>query len=536
MKLAVSHLENARRTPDRELALMLYNEAETALSRMGQSTLRFLLSSDCNQDPSLREGIAYVVFELDKEFNSLGSQDKTQTNYKKAQALGTSFTVQDDSAKVAASYSSSLPSQDQNREENDIATIPPYIFTNNIAPPAKVFKLPESDARIKDTAQLAYCLKLLKVWSSSPDDIQEPTALNWLHAIEDGENERERLMTLATDVIKAYTINNLEDTNAIAEVIHLAPILEKDDYRHLLRQFYDGNEQRVLLNPHQLQGLAQLIQNAPPDYLEVGDLNKILGHINNHLRDIHKQPLPRVYQLTLMISNVLDAMADARIKGLDCKELHELLSAYLDGLKESSDSFLIYQAAYAYQALQHIPDDEPLLKAALQFTGNATQSESGVINAAHAVDLNVFLEGLRIIQQGLHEVPVVSQSSSSMNNDLKSTTQSGQNLLECLNGRLSFECKQAWYPALRMADVLLRDGRFADFRKLVYESPCQRDPGFQWGVCQRLGDLAANSKWDTETRQSAVAFLGEIHHIDTNCGQQAIIKQWIVNILTQLIT
>jgi hypothetical protein len=40
--------------------------------------------------------------------------------------------------------------------------------------------------------------------------------------------------------------------------------------------------------------------------------------------------------------------------------------------------------------------------------------------------------------------------------------------------------------------------------------------------------------WDVETRQSAIAFLGEIYKNDEAWGQHASGDQWILNILTQL--
>jgi hypothetical protein len=96
------------------------------------------------------------------------------------------------------------------------------------------------------------------------------------------------------------------------------------------------------------------------------------------------------------------------------------------------------------------------------------------------------------------------------------------------------ERKRAWYSALRGADVLIRDGELADFKRLVCEAPCRYDPAFQWGVCQRLGEMAANPKWDPITRRNAIAFLGEIYMNDEMWGQRASVKQWILNILMQL--
>ena len=81
---------------------------------------------------------------------------------------------------------------------------------------------------------------------------------------------------------------------------------------------------------------------------------------------------------------------------------------------------------------------------------------------------------------------------------------------------------------------MLRNGQLTEFKKLICEAPCRRDPAFQWGVCQRLGELAANTECDEDSRKSAVAFLGEMYQNDGVWGQHGKIKQLIVDILMQL--
>ncbi|KAF9929450.1 hypothetical protein BGZ65_005793, partial [Modicella reniformis] len=532
LKLATFHLEGARKSTDPDLALVLYKEAEMVLARMKQFTMAGLPRTDCNQDQSIREGIANAVSELDKMSTSSCFWDKLQTRCKKVKNLG-EMQLADGAIteNVIAMDSTFMRSLDQH---GDIATLAPHIFGENKQPPVTGFRLPEPDERLQGTSQLAHCMYLLKLWSSSPDDIQEPTERDWICAIENDEDERERLRTLVTDVIRAFTRIDLKDANAVAEVVCLAPVLEKDDFHDLLGQFYNDIERSVLLNSHQLEGIAQLIKGAGSNYLTAADLVKIFEQLKDHLRDIHKQSPPRVYRLTLMISNVLDAMADAKVKGLDREQLDESLSSYFDILKEASDAFLVYQAAYAYQSTQYILDGEPLWQTALQRSRSLTRGQSTTANAAHTVELDRLLESLNTIQKGLNDVPEVSQTASSTHKGPRSLTQSGRIFLDCINEGLSFEYKQAWYPALRMADVLLQGGQFADFRKLIYEAPCRRNPAFQWGLCQRLGVLTVNSKWDTETHQNAVALLGEIYQNDAVWGHQATVKQWIVNILMQL--
>jgi len=53
-----------------------------------------------------------------------------------------------------------------------------------------------------------------------------------------------------------------------------------------------------------------------------------------------------LHQLTVAVSHVLDAMADADVKGLNRENIYEPLSSYLDRLKGSKDPYLVYQAAY----------------------------------------------------------------------------------------------------------------------------------------------------------------------------------------------
>jgi hypothetical protein len=320
----------------------------------------------------------------------------------------------------------------------------------------------------------------------------------------------------------------------VTEVVFLAPVLENDNFRYLVKEFYSGIGQSGLLDVHQLEGLAHLIQSANSGYLDTDDLVKVLTLLSTRLRDTHHQSTTHLYQLTCAVSHVLDAMADANVKGLNREKIHEPLSSYLDGLKESSDPYLVYQAAYAYQALLCVPDDETLWQATLRRTGKVIQGVSGLVSAVKGLDLNGFIEGLENIQKGLAGATEMVQVVKTAYDGAKSLTEGGRVFFDCLKEGLSFSRKCAWYPALRGADTLIRNGQFTEFRKLVCEAPCRCDAAFQWGVCQRLGEVAANSQWDTETRQGAIVFLCEIYQNDTTWGDQANVKQWIVNILMQL--
>lgn len=400
------------------------------------------------------------------------------------------------------------------------------IFSEDVRPPTIEFKLPESDERLLDTPQLACCLGLLKD-SRSLDDELEPTAQNWLQAIEKDTDEQERLHSMATEVLRTFQRDELKDAKAIAEVVCLSPVINKEEYQHLLREFYSGIDHSGLLNIHQLEGLARLIQSADIGHLSADDLIKVLGLLSTRLMDTHQQSEHHMHQLTLAVSNVLDAMADTKVTDLDRKKLHEPLLTYLKELEKSPDPYLVYQAAYAFQALLCVPDDEKTWQAAMRRTGKVFQGVSGLVSAVKGLDLVKFVEGLEDIQKGFAGASKVVQVVQDAYKNVSSLATSGKDLLDCLKEGLSFDRKRDWYTALRGADTMIRDGKLATFKKLVCEAPCRLDAAFQWGVCQRLGEIASNPMWDTTTHRGAISFLGEIYDNDAMWGQQASVKQWI---------
>jgi hypothetical protein len=241
-----------------------------------------------------------------------------------------------------------------------------------------------------------------------------------------------------------------------------------------------------------------------------------------------------MYQLTMAVSRVLDAMADTKVKGLDREKLHEPLTLYLSEIKDTSDPYIVYQAAYAYQALLYVPDDETLWQATLRRTGKVMQGVGGLVSAVKGLDLNGFMDGLKDIQQGVSGAAGVLKLAESTFDGVKSISDGGKDFVEGMKEGLGVKRKLTWYPALRGADSLLRSGQLSQFKRLVYEAPCRLDPVFQWGVCQLLGEVAADSVWDAKTRKGALIFLGEIYSNRTVWGCRANVQEWILIILMKL--
>ncbi|KAK3821661.1 MAG: WD40-repeat-containing domain protein [Benniella sp.] len=528
-------LQNALNAKDPDIARVHCHDAEVSLSQA---------KKDANQtdDQTVTKGIATAYIDLGNLLESLDRARAKKLGYAHEPRFAEFSRHSGPMQSFSGSSRSLMRSQDdsskhaftleQRPQRGEDTTVLGHIFDVNVRPPTIKIKLPDADETLDSTLQLVYCLSLLKT-THSPDDMLDPVAQKWLQDTKKNTDEYERLHGMAIDVIEEFKRDERKDAKAVAEVVCLTPVLDKKAFQGLLEGFYTGIERSSSLNVHQIEGLAQLVQGADPAYLVGKDLVKLLELLNTRLMETPQAP--QHMQLTLAVSHVLDAIADTNVTGLDRNELHEALSSYIEGLKKSSDPFLVYHAAYAHQALLCATDDKTTWQAAMRHTGKVIQGIPTLANVKNGLDLTEFIHALDGIHQkdfpgALNDVGAVTSTCGRVT----SFAESDRSLLESLKENLCSDCKRDWYAALRGADILIRDGELATFKRLVCEAPCRLDPAFLWGVCQRLGEMAANPIWDDNTRQSAVAFLGEIYRDDEAWGRHAIVKQWILNILMQL--
>ncbi|KAF9279925.1 hypothetical protein BGZ88_012473, partial [Linnemannia elongata] len=426
------------------------------------------------------------------------------------------------------------------------------IFLENLTAPVMKIKLPAVQDRIEVTRQLAYCTALLLRGSSLPlstaaqleEQACDPTValqktpnldnkeLEWLAEMDKNPPAKERIHWLGTCMVDEFAKDVLKDSTEIAEIVLLGPVLDNETYRSLLSCTISAFEQSVLLNVDLLQSLVQLVQVAPPEALVSDDLVKILRVLRVCLQDTHQQSSVHPFHLTLALSRLLDVMAEHKVKNLNCVEDHEPLSGILSGLKGSSDPYLMYQACYAFQALQYVPDDESALQSVLRHgTGllNSLIQVSGVFK----LDLGAVLEGLDKLQEALGGIIEVA---SDVYKGVNSVIESGRRVVDGLKEGFSEGKKRPWYAAIRAAQALLQAGQLKDLNQLIYEAPCRSDPLFQWGMCQLLGEIASDVIWDTNVRQQAVVLLGELYKNDSQWGKDESVKTWMVNIIGQLST
>ncbi|KAF9992308.1 hypothetical protein BGZ80_008611, partial [Entomortierella chlamydospora] len=238
------------------------------------------------KNPALSDGIANAYYEHGRLLDDLNRHDKAKKSHRKAEKwgyvdavgrntgsshpLGKSDAVRRPLLPTAApsivpTVVVATPAKVNNGKpipQNNGMRIQQKIFDHNVTPPITKYALPEPYERITSTPQLAYCLSLLHSSMISKEELDQ-SERDWLQTKDVDPDERERLQTMATELIRAFVREDLKKSGVVTEAISLVAVLEQEDFRKLLQVFVDGINQSLLLDVPLLNGLAQLVRNAP---------------------------------------------------------------------------------------------------------------------------------------------------------------------------------------------------------------------------------------------------------------------------------
>ncbi|KAF9957305.1 hypothetical protein BGZ72_001943 [Mortierella alpina] len=519
LKLAKFYLTSAGNADEPAIALALCEQAEMCLDRVKRPKSSSITENEGYR--AFREEVAAAYIEHARLMAKGRYPEKEQASRTKSEKWGG----------VSSKDEATALGQLVSREDTPF---PEDIFHTNVARPTIAGCEPpqQVNKQLADTIQLTYCLTALDTIVTMPEvELSEPTR-QWIQAVEKDQEEERRLRVLVKKLVREFTRDEIKDADAVAEVTFVAPVLEKADFRFLLKLFVTSLKDSALLELHSLEGITRLLCSATGT-IGADDLVRTLRHINTNFQTTHNQSEDHIYKLTTTVSRVLDAMADSHVTGIERENLQEPLRDYLDGLKGSDDPYLVFHAAYAFQALLCVPNDETTWQAIQRKAGRIINGTFQLVGAVKALDVNEFINGLCTLQTGLGEMYDVALKIKGAYEEAKSLCDSGRELKAALLD-VSFNGKRAWYTALRGADTLLRNGQLAEFKKLVCEAPCRRALAFQWGMCLRLGNLAIDPQWNDKHRKDAVAFLGHLYRDDDYWGHHVPVKQLILDILMQL--
>ncbi|KAF8961262.1 hypothetical protein BGZ46_001380, partial [Entomortierella lignicola] len=555
-------LKSAHKESNPKKALKLTKDAKSYIHKAKK-----IFSNKKSKNPSLQEGVANAYHGNGELLDKLGGFKQTQECHSKAKELGYTHkggghtpssqssdkcdssnqsishleslshisssavrNIQVSNPKMVQSSSDTLLQEtllskvDEAKytESRDAGHILCNIFNKDGTIQTVKYALPKIDGRVTNAQQFVYCLGLLTATSEE----LEPEEQDWVLKVRENADEKGRLDKMTNNMIQAFVRNELKNYEEIEEIVWLAPYLDQQHLRKSLQILISCINDNKLLEVSMVDGLVRMIRNVRQMKFESDDLVKILDLLCSRLENTHDQSTQLIYKLTLAVSAIMDSMADNNVKGLSREQLYKPLSKYLQCLMDKPEPYLIYQAAYAFQALQYVPDDESQFQA-IQRTGmTLLQGVIGVATGAKRMDIGSVIDGLRRIHGTVSEVakPFIF--------NIKANIESGQNLLNSLKD--GFRYKRDWYPALRAIDICLKSGRLLEAKKLVNQVPSCLDPAFQLGLCQRLGELAINPLWDVDSRQDAVDLLVEIYKNDVEWGHVDEVKIWIIHILLQL--
>ncbi len=508
------------------------------------------------EQKALQQSIADVHFERGEVLSRLNSLDKARAQYRKADEWG------HPSAQEALKVLGQLPSRPSSlfgspaglhkissfNSGGSVLSAAPSLTsmpTSHIdeAPAFKFFlknlplhppALPQAGQSLRNTEQLAYCLLLLSLKKEEAASASKLSAeeLAWLARVK-RDQEASELGLLAQDVIRAFEKDELKNASAVAEVVALAPVYARDDFQKLLNKFITKLNELALLDFDVLHGLAEMIRHAPADSLRTDDLVKILSNLADRLKNTHAQSGDNQYRLAIAICQVLDAMADNQVTDLNREALHQPLKDLFNGLKSSSDPYLVYQAEYACQALAYVPDDETPWQGAWRRVSGVVSGVSKFASAVKAFDLNGFVDGVKNLQAPMMELIEVAKETYEKVTALQ---ESGQALIESLKEGFSFNRKHVWYPMLRGFDEVPSD-QLNDFKQKLMQpelKACRWHLTFLWGLSERLARIAAHPEQKTDTRKQALQWLGELYEDDQMWSQSPIIKQRVVQLIRTL--
>ncbi|KAH7034397.1 hypothetical protein BKA57DRAFT_183467 [Linnemannia elongata] len=394
-------------------------------------------------------------------------------------------------------------------------------------------------APIESTLQLVFCAKLLLEDQHRSTSRCNPTEVyvlddagrHWFNAIQEDPSAQTRIHWLVSRLAREFLKDPSLGPEAIYEVVILGPVLCEVDYRDLLSCFIERFDRSALFNVSLLQGMIQLLQSAPPGFLNDNDLVRIVSSLRKRLESTHAPDRAHVYHLVFAVSKVLEVMVKGEVKGLNRQRDHQSLLTALRNLKGvDDDDFLKFQISYAYQMSLYLPDDETSFQAFWRYAESVAVGVSAVASV-FKLDPMSALAAVEHIQQVAGNAIDVVKFNIDGALAFQATAEGVTQAAEKANWS---QKKQPWFLALQAGYLFVQDGRLVDFNVLVCDATRRYDVNFQRGVCQILGEIALNPLWDDGSRRSAIEFLGELCKTDGGKRKDIKIRKWVTVILRQI--
>ncbi|KAJ9613093.1 hypothetical protein H2200_003034 [Cladophialophora chaetospira] len=316
---------------------------------------------------------------------------------------------------------------------------------------------------------------------SKPESTEE--LVSRLTNPETPEKEKKALQALTNTMIEKFEDDRR--VSYVAEASELAAVAD-DHYLRLLLTFQNaiitGTSDKTHLSPELLMRFSSVLQCAGgkeketmPNKVRVGPVAQSL-HVRLQAA-VSQAEYQAAYELVQALSSVLDTMNTIKTAGLGWEALHGPLLTQLSDLRKHKEPRLAQAAAYAYQALRGIPDDEsPLGKFWRHFKAISTPIAT-VAGAVSTMDPSKFLtalENLGELKEVIDTMVEAVKNVSDAYNDLGSAFRDGPTR------------KRRWYLALRYTDLLINAEAFVNLKDFVDRVPCSQQKEFLCGLYAQL--------------------------------------------------
>ncbi|GJJ74247.1 hypothetical protein EMPS_06605 [Entomortierella parvispora] len=351
--------------------------------------------------------------------------------------------------------------------------------------------VPGHDEPIEDTAQLAYCIRLLNKKHGIPDSLlpsSSSTELSpsthesdyeaWVQYMESNPLEKAHLYSVVNRMVSKFVEEPTWETDSLREVVHIGPLLDKDHHRELVRIVLQGFQRSTSLDINVLHGLVQLVRDGPSDSCVPEDMVRTLAYIRERLKKTVGEDTEDTVYLTRAATILLTTLSTCQSKDQYHVEYERWLKV-LSTLQKDMNSPVRFQARYGRQIL---------------------------IAASN--------------QRTLDGDPDLNRSARRISRLLRRPQE-------------SYRQKQ-WFLDVQRAKGLARSRRCTDLFLLIHQGPNVHDTNFQWHACQILGELAVDPSCDDDTRHQAITLIHEYAKASGTIKSGPVIRRWALTILRHI--
>ena len=235
-------------------------------------------------------------------------------------------------------------------------------------------------------------------------------------------------------------------------------------------------------------------------------LGTVLDSLLARLKKARRQAdLDTQYHLVLCLSAVLDAMVETRSSGIGRESLHQPLQKELKDLRGNEELRLAQAAAYAYQALLGVGDDEGPYQALWRSVREGITTAANVTGAVSAKDPARLLESLPDPNSILDSIQKLFERAENVIEVARDPSAAGHRI-EIMK---DLSRQKGWYAALRYTDMLLRSKAFKMLKLFIRQVHDHDHEHFLCGLyaqLERTWEMARKAK-DEDTQSQMVDIL-----------------------------